>query len=213
MSKIPKIFGWSAFAVVVATGIYWSADGEDVAKTDADTSQPSKTMQVVKEKKVDDKNSDDKSKESQTKKSKTAATKVSASKTSSASRKFNPLTLEEEYVILHKGTERPFVGEYTEKKDPGTYVCRRCNAPLYQSKSKFESHCGWPSFDDEIEGAVRKIPDLDGERIEIICKNCGGHLGHVFRGEGYTEKNTRHCVNSLSIKFYPEGKTLPEVIK
>ena len=125
---------------------------------------------------------------------------------------YNILTREEQRVILRKGTERPFVGEYTDKKDPGTYVCRRCNAPLYTSKDKFESHCGWPSFDDEIPKSVKKVPDADGERIEIVCKNCGGHLGHVFTGEGYTKKNTRHCVNSLSMKFYPEGTKIPPTV-
>ena len=127
--------------------------------------------------------------------------------------KYNPLTSEEERIIENKGTELPFSGEYDDfYKEDGTFICRRCNAPLFSSKAKFDAGCGWPAFDENFPGARLRITDEDGERTEIRCANCHGHLGHVFTGEKFTDKNTRHCVNSLSIRFIPKGEELPEVI-
>ncbi len=126
---------------------------------------------------------------------------------------YNKLNDREKHVIEDKGTETPFTGEYDDFYKEGTYICRRCNNPLFSSKVKFDAGCGWPAFDDHFEGAVKRLPDPDGQRVEIECANCGAHLGHVFEGENMTEKNTRHCVNSLSILFIPKDKEIPELIK
>jgi len=126
--------------------------------------------------------------------------------------KYNELNYAEKKVILQKGTEMPFSGEHETNWDRGTFLCRRCNAPLYRSSDKFDARCGWPSFDDAIADAVRRTPDADGRRTEITCANCGGHLGHVFLNEGFTPKNTRHCVNSISMSFVADGEPLPPVI-
>lgn len=117
---------------------------------------------------------------------------------------FNKLTEEEKHVIENKGTERPFTGEYDDFYKEGIYVCRKCDNPLFESSAKFDAKCGWPAFDKHFEGAVKWLQDEDGSRTEIQCVKCAGHLGHVFEGEGFTDTNTRHCVNSLSIKFVPK---------
>ena len=125
---------------------------------------------------------------------------------------YNKLTSEEQRVIGDKGTEPPFTGEYDNFFVDGTFICRRCQAPLFSSRAKYDAHCGWPASDENYPGAITRIPDPDGVRTEIQCASCHGHLGHVFEGEGQTPKNTRHCVNSLSIRFIPRRQSLPEVL-
>lgn len=126
--------------------------------------------------------------------------------------KFNDLTPEEKRIIVDKGTEPKFSGEYDDFFEDGIFICKRCNAPLFSSKSKFDAGCGWPTFDANYPDAIKRLPDPDGFRTEIECSNCNAHLGHVFEGENFTKTNTRHCVNSLSIKFIPKEKEMPEVL-
>ena len=126
---------------------------------------------------------------------------------------YNALTEEEIYIIEEKGTEVPFTGEYDDQYADGVYICRKCNTPLFSSTAKFNAGCGWPSFDENFPNAVLQKKDNDGMRTEIVCANCKGHLGHVFTGEQLTDQNTRHCVNSLSIRFIPHGKKLPAIQK
>lgn len=125
---------------------------------------------------------------------------------------YNTLTPEEKHVIEEKGTETPFTGEYDNLYEDGTFICRRCNAPLFSSKAKFDARCGWPAFDENFPDAVKRIQDPDGKRTEIECANCGAHLGHVFEGEHMTDKDTRHCVNSLSIRFIKKMGDMPKII-
>lgn len=125
--------------------------------------------------------------------------------------KTNVLTPDEKRIIENKETETPFSGKYYNLYEDGTFICRRCNAPLFSSKTKFDAGCGWPSFDENFSNSIKRLPDPDGQRTEIECANCNAHLGHVFEGEQLTAKNTRHCVNSLSIHFIPKGNSLPKV--
>lgn len=122
---------------------------------------------------------------------------------------YNKLTPQEEDIIENKGTESPFTSEYDNFYEDGVYICKKCNAPLFSAESKFDAGCGWPAFDENYPDAINKVPDIDGKRIEIQCANCEAHLGHVFEGEHLTDKDTRHCVNSLSIRFIPDGKNPP----
>jgi peptide-methionine (R)-S-oxide reductase len=125
---------------------------------------------------------------------------------------YNKLTPEEERIIVNKATESPFIGKYDNFYEDGTFICRRCNNPLFSSKSKFDAGCGWPSFDESFLNALKRTPDVDGIRTEIQCENCGAHLGHEFLGEHLTDKNTRECINSLSLHFVPKEKELPKII-
>lgn len=143
----------------------------------------------------------------------TSKTEPKQENKSTTEMKFNVLTDAEKRVILNKGTEYPGTSEFTDSEAKGIYICKQCNQPLYTSETKFNSHCGWPSFDDEIDGAVIRGRDADGRRTEIVCSNCQGHLGHVFEGEMMTPKNTRHCVNGISMNFVEGGEDLPAVIQ
>lgn len=125
---------------------------------------------------------------------------------------YNNLTPREKEIIENKGTESPFTGRYDNFYEIGTFICRKCNRPLFSSKAKFDAKCGWPTFDANFPNAVIRLPDPDGQRTEIQCANCKAHLGHVFEGERFTDKDTRHCVNSLSIRFIPKDKNMPEVL-
>ena len=195
--SVALLFAFGAYAVTLAFDPPKSSDGSATAKDSASAKE-----------KGDDQDSQDDSTKSTAKNKKSTP----LSKSKKMSDPFNKLNADEAAVILHKDTEAKDKG-YTHSKVVGTYICKRCNAPLYNSTDKFESHCGWPSFDAEIKGSVKREVDKDGDRIEIMCQNCGGHLGHVFEGERYTAKNTRHCVNSISMKLIPKGTELPEVIK
>lgn len=126
--------------------------------------------------------------------------------------KYNELTPEEKRIIEDKGTEYPFTGEYDDFYQQGTFICKKCNLPLFSSKSKFDAHCGWPAFDESFPNALKRLRDPDGFRIEIECSNCNAHLGHEFLGENLTDKNARQCVNSISIKFVKEGDQIPNTI-
>jgi methionine-R-sulfoxide reductase len=200
-----------ATSLVFQSGAAVSASGQGVQDTEKAGESGSAGQEVDRQDEKSETSTDSAAKRSTTKDK--DLSEMTIEEIRSYQPKYNRLNQLESYVILNKGTERAFTGRYTNTKIEGTYICRHCNLPLYHSTDKFESNCGWPSFDDEIEGAVTRVLDADGFRIEILCANCGGHLGHVFEGERYTEKNTRHCVNSVSMRLIRKGQKMPEVIK